>query len=165
MKLHLRPFTENDLEALVNLANNPKIAANLTDQFPYPYTREHGVRFIEMVTQHEPTRIFALEFEGDFCGAVGLHPQTDIMRKNAELGYWVAEPFWGKGIATHAIRRMIDYGFQNFDIVRIFARPYGPNIASQKVLEKAGFKLEARLSKTIYKNEEFLDELIYAIRK
>jgi RimJ/RimL family protein N-acetyltransferase len=81
-----------------------------------------------------------------------------------ELGYWVAEPFWGKGIMTKAVLQMVDYGFKTFDITRIFARPFGTNIASQTVLEKAGFILEARLDKTLYKNGEFLDELIYAVR-
>ena len=87
------------------------------------------------------------------------------MCKNAELGYWLAEPFWGKGIITYAIQEMVEYGFKTFDITRIFAIPFGTNIASQKALEKAGFILEARLNKTIFKNGEYQDELIYAIRK
>ena len=87
------------------------------------------------------------------------------MCKNMELGYFLGEPFWGKGIITEAVKQIVDYGFQHFDITRIYARPYGNNPASQKVLEKAGFTLEARIEKNIYKNGEFLDELIYAIRK
>lgn len=165
MEIGLRNFTNDDLEELVKYANNSKIFANMTNQFPHPYTKEAGINFIQMVTSHSPTRVFAIEADGSFCGAAGVHPQEDIMRKNAELGYWVAEPYWGKGIATIVVLKMVDYGFANFDVNRIFARPYGPNIGSQKVLEKAGFSLEARLKKTIYKNDELLDELIYAIRK
>jgi len=82
-----------------------------------------------------------------------------------ELGYFLGEPFWGNGITTEAVRTIVEYGFKNFDITRIYARPYGNNTASQKVLEKAGFTLEARIEKNIYKNGEFLDELIYAVRK
>ena len=82
-----------------------------------------------------------------------------------ELGYWLAEPFWGQGIITRAIGQMVQYGFENFDITRIFARPFGTNIGSQKALKKAGFLLEARFEKTLFKNGQFLDELVYALRK
>ena len=101
---------------------------------------------------------------GEAVGSIGLHPQSDIMEKNLELGYFLGEPFWGQGISTQAVLQMIPYGFQHFDVVRIFARPFGNNPASQRVLEKAGFQLEARIDKNIYKNGVFLDELIYAVR-
>jgi RimJ/RimL family protein N-acetyltransferase len=118
-----------------------------------------------MASACNPARIFAIVVNGEAAGGIGLHPQPDIYRKNMELGYWLAEPYWGKGIATRAVVQMTAYGFDTFDIERIFARPYGHNTASQKVLEKAGFKLEAKLEKTIIKNGEMLDELIYAVRK
>lgn len=94
-----------------------------------------------------------------------MHPQKDVYRKNAELGYWLAEPYWGKGIITKAIIQMVDYAFKNFDMYRIYARPFGYNIASQKALEKAGFTLEAKLEKAFFKNEQFVDELIYVMRR
>lgn len=165
MHFTLRPFTINDLDSLVKYANNPKIANNLTDKFPYPYTRENGKMFIEFATKNTPTNIFAIDINGEACGGIGIHPQEDVHRKNAELGYWLAEPFWGNGIIPKAIIQIVEYGFMNFDINRIFARPYGTNTASQRVLEKAGFTLEARLEKTLFKNGEFKDELIYAVRK
>jgi len=118
-----------------------------------------------MVSQHHPTQIFAIVIDGEAIGSIGLHPQCDIMEKNIELGYFLGEPFWGKGIITEAVKKMVAYGFQNFDVVRIYARPFGTNVASQKVLEKAGFSLEAKIEGNIYKNNEYLDELIYAIRK
>ena len=161
----LRAWRPNDLENLVKYANNPKIAQNLTDAFPYPYTEEKGIQFIEMAVSHDIQRIFCIDINGEALGAIGIHPQTDIYCKNAELGYWLAETQWGKGLITEAIKQIVDYGFQKFDITRIFARPFGHNIASQKVLEKAGFTLEAKLEKTLYKNGEYLDELIYAVRK
>lgn len=165
MKFKLRPWKKDDLPSLVKHANNFEIARNMMDIFPHPYTKEDGEKFLEMVLKQDPPMILAIEVEGEAVGSIGLHPQKDIMRKNGELGYWLAEPFWGKGIVTKAIKEMVDYGFKNLDIERIFARPFGTNIASQKALEKAGFKLEAHLENTLYKNQEYQDELIYALRK
>jgi ribosomal-protein-alanine N-acetyltransferase len=93
-----------------------------------------------------------------------LHPLEDVFRLNCELGYWIAEPFWGKGIATEAVKQMARYARENFHFKRLFARPYGRNIASQKVLEKAGFTLEAHIEQNIIKNDQLEDELIYALR-
>ena len=165
MHFTLRPFTLNDLDSLVKYANNPNIANNLTDKFPYPYTKENGKMFIEFATKNTPTNIFAIDINGEVSGGIGIHPQEDVHRKNAELGYWLAEPFWGNGIITKAIIQIVEYGFIHFDITRIFARPYGTNVASQRVLEKAGFTFEGRFEKTLFKNGEFKDELIYAVRK
>ncbi len=165
MQFILRPWNNNDLDALVEYGNNFNIAKYMRNMFPHPYTKEAGTRFIEMVSKNEPQKVFAIEIEGKASGGIGVFPQEDIMCKNAELGYWLAEPFWGKGIITKAINQMVEYGFKTFDITRIYAIPFGTNIASQKALEKSGFVLEARFEKTIFKNGEFLDELIYGIRK
>ena len=165
MNFNLRPWTQADLPSLVKYANNLNIAKNLTNQFPHPYLEENGRNFIEMAASHTPTRIFAIEIDGAASGGIGLHPQADIQLKNAELGYWLAEPFWGHGIITQAIGQMVKYGFDNFEIDRIFARPFGTNTGSCRALEKAGFTLEARFEKTLFKNGEYLDELIFAIRR
>lgn len=163
--MKLRPWTFEDTENLAKYANNPNVAKYLTNAFPHPYTIENAHSFIAMVAAQNPTSVFAIEVDDEAVGSIGLHAQSDIMCKNMELGYFLGEPFWGKGIVTAAVQQMVGYGFQHFDITRIYARPYGNNLASQKVLEKAGFKLEARIEKNIYKNGEFLDELIYAVRK
>ena len=165
IEFQLRPWTLGDLDNLVKFANNYKITNNLTDQFPFPYTIENGKSFLEMAMSHEPTRIFAIDIQGIACGAIGIHPQTDIMRNNAELGYWLAEEHWGKGIMTKAILQMCKDGFDIFDIHRIYARPYGTNVGSQKALERAGFSLEAHILKNIIKNGRIEDELIYAVRR
>lgn len=165
MNFTLRPWNMDDLESLVRYANNYEIAKFMTDMFPHPYTSENGKAFITYATGDNPLHIFAIDIEGVASGGIGLHPQSDVLRKNAEMGYWLAQPFWGLGIMPRAIAQMVEYGFRNFDITRIFARPFGTNIASQKTLEKAGFTLEARFEKTIFKNGEFLDELIYAVRR
>lgn len=163
IQFKLRRWTLNDLDNLVIFANNKKIADNLTDAFPHPYKREDGIAYITTFGAESPQRIFAIEVEGIACGSIGLYPQADVHRKNAEMGYWLAEPYWGKGIVTEAVRQTIAYGFQAFDITRIFARPYSTNLASQRVLEKAGMKLEGRFEKALFKNGKFLDELIFSI--
>ena len=165
MNFILRSWNSDDLNSLVKDAKNFNIAKNLTNLFPHPYTIEHGKAFIEKANSTNKHIILAIEINGEAIGGIGLHPQTDIHVKNAELGYWLAEPFWGKGIITSAIIQIVEKGFNELEIERIFARPFGTNMGSQKVLEKAGFKLEARLEKTIFKNGEYLDELIYAFRR
>src|SRR3954471_12741551 len=154
MHFTLRPWTIHDLGSLVKYANNPKIASMLTDKFPYPYTEENGKMFLTLASKNNPVNILAIDINGEACGGIGIHPQEDVQRKNAELGYWLAEPFWGNGIISRAIPQMVEYGFRHFDITRIYARPYGINLASQRVLEKAGFILEGRFEKTLYKNGE-----------
>lgn len=165
MEFTLRPWTIADLDNLVKYGNNKDIAKNMTDKFPHPYTAEKGKLFIEYATQLPIPNILAIDVRGETVGSIGIHPQTDIHCKNAELGYWLGEPFWGKGIITKAIPQMVDYGFNHWDINRIFARPFGTNIASQRVLEKCGFTLEARFMNTYFKNGEYVDELVYAIRR
>ena len=165
MNFTLRPWTIKDLSSLVKYANNREIAKNMTDKFPHPYTEENGRVFIDFATKDFPVHIFAIDVNGEATGGIGIHPQTDILHKNAEIGYWLAEPFWGKGIITKAIPHILDFAFKTYDVTRVYARPFGSNLASQRVLEKAGFTLEAQIEGNIYKNGAFQDELIYAIRK
>lgn len=166
MDYKLRKFEETDVESLVRHANNYKIARFLTDGFPYPYTDEHAKAFIANANDEKsPNLIFAIEVNGEAAGAVGVHPQSDIHRKNAEMGYWLAEPYWGHGIVTRVVKEVVQIAFEKFNINRVFARPFSSNPASQRVLEKAGFRLEGRFEKTLIKNGEYLDELIYAVRK
>jgi ribosomal-protein-alanine N-acetyltransferase len=165
MDFTLRAFTANDIHSLAKYANNINVSRYLMDGFPHPYTVGHAIKFIEMASGMKPVSIFTIDVNGEASGGIGIHPQNDIMKKNAELGYWLAEPYWGNGIMSRAIMLMVDFGFKTFDITRIYARPFSNNPASQHILEKCGFKLEARIEKNIFKNGEFLDELIYAIRK
>ncbi|KAF5059517.1 Acetyltransferase (GNAT) domain protein [anaerobic digester metagenome] len=161
----LRKWQLTDLESLMKHADNRKIADRLTDQFPHPYTRESGEGFLKMAMAKDPPSVFAIDVDGEAVGCIGIFPQEDIHRLNAEMGYWLSEAFWGRGIMTAAIRRMVDYGFKTFDITRIYARPFGTNLASQRVLEKAGFIPEVRFEKVLIKNGELQDEIVYAIRK
>jgi RimJ/RimL family protein N-acetyltransferase len=161
----IRPWTDSDLHSLVKYANNFKVAKNLTDGFPHPYTEEHGIKFIKFAQQNEPPHLFAIDVNGEAVGGIGVLPQNDVHRLNAELGYWLAEPFWGQGIITRAVSEILKFAFENYDIDRVFARPFSTNIASQKVLQKNNFILEARFKDVLIKNGEIIDELIFAVRR
>ena len=162
MDIKLRKWKETDLDSLVKYANNHNVAKWLTNGFPHPYTIEDGKSYLSMIANDNPTKVFAIDVNGEAVGSIGIFPQTDIHEKCAEMGYWLAEEYWGQGIMTKTIQEIVSYGFQTFDIVRIFARPFSTNLKSQRVLEKAGFTLEAKLKKALFKNGEYMDELIYA---
>lgn len=161
----LRPFHPDDLAALVKHANDPTVAAHLTDSFPHPYSEAFGREFIAQAQQSPPLRR-CITIDDECVGAIGLHPKTDLWRRNMELGYWLAEEHRGKGIMTEAIRQLVQLGFAEFpEITRIYAIPFGSNVASQKALEKAGFVLEAKLFGMLVKNGQEEDEWIYAVRR
>ena len=161
MDIKLKKWSEADLDSLVKYANNWNVAKWLTNGFPHPYTQEDGKAYLSMIANDNPTKVFAIEVNEEAVGSIGIFPQSDLHEKSAEMGYWLAEEFWGQGIMPKAIQEIVEYGFRTFDIVRIFARPFSTNLKSQRVLEKVGFKLEARLEKALFKNGEFMDELIY----
>lgn len=156
----LRSWTMEDLNSLVLHANNPKIAENLRDVFPNPYTMENARFFIENVASDKLNLILAIEVDNMAIGAIGIHPQADVYRKNAELGYWIGESYWGRGIMTDAVTAIVDYTFQHFDIHRIYAGVFEYNKASMRILEKCGFELEAILRKVIVKNNKIFDEYL-----
>jgi len=159
----LRSWQASDLEDLCCRANDDRIARYLTDAFPHPYTTLDGLHFLTMAMS-SPERFRAIVTDAGVVGAIGLHPQSDIFSFNAELGYWLSPEFHGRGIMTQAVAEMVVHGFVVLPVKRIFARPFSNNPASVRVLEKAGFVLEARLQGTILKRGELLDELIYGIR-
>lgn len=161
----LRPFRHEDAASLALHANNPNIAANLNDGFPQPYTMDDARDFILRMKQDYPAKVLAIEVNGEACGAIGVFPQQNVQRLNAELGYWLSEDHWGKGITSAAVKMILKYAFAHFDIIRIYARPFPFNIPSQKVLEKAGLKLEARIKNGLVKHNTVYDELIYSILK
>jgi [ribosomal protein S5]-alanine N-acetyltransferase len=165
MNVELSLWTMDDLPQLVRLANNSRISDWMTDAFPHPYDEEAGKKFITFAGSQEPKRIFKIMVDGQTAGSIGIHPQQDISRRNAELGYWIAEPFWGKGVATQAVKLVIPVGFSLPGITRLYARPFSHNPASQRVLEKNGFTLEATIKNGFFKNGSYCDELIYGLRK
>ena len=165
MKIILRAWKMDDLSSLQKYANNLNIAKYMTDQFPHPYTREAGRTFIEFANKENHSRMWAIEYKGEAIGGIGLHTTRDVLRKNAEIGYWIGEDFWGQGLMSEAIGETIKWGFNHLDVNRIYARVFGNNMRSAALLEKCGFQKEVHVKDGIIKNNEFLDELLFAIRK
>lgn len=161
----LRKWQEEDAESLCKHANNENIAKNLRDGFPHPYTLEDAKSWIKMVMENEKDLIYAIEVEGEAAGGIGLHGGKDVYRFNAEIGYWLSEKHWGKGILSEAVGLLVKEGFENYDWIRIYAGVFGNNPASMRVLEKNGFKEEAVFRKSVKKRGVFLDEHIWAISK
>jgi RimJ/RimL family protein N-acetyltransferase len=158
----LRPWRRGDEPALVKHADNPKIWHNLRDRFPHPYTCSAAVEWIRAVeAQGEPTLHFAIVLDREAIGSVGLERFADVERRVAEIGYWLSETHWGKGIATEAVIAASAYAFATLDIDRLQAGVFEWNPASCRVLEKAGYRLEARLRKSVFKNDRTIDRLLY----
>jgi len=160
--LRIRPWRRDDLDALLRYANNPKIASNLRDQFPHPYTRRDGLDYLNYVRAMEIPTSFAIEFGGETIGGIGFRQGSDIARQSAEMGYWLGEPFWGRGITTRAVTASSDWAFAGYGIVRIFAMVFAHNVASMRVLEKSGFQKEGILRKSAVKHGAVLDQVLYA---
>jgi RimJ/RimL family protein N-acetyltransferase len=159
--LKLRPFEKTDSAVLADLCNNRKIWNNLRDYIPSPYTEEDARAFIFQCRQESPQYTFVIEYRGKFVGSIGLVRQADVYKMNAEIGYWLGEPYWKQGIATRAVRLMTDYGFTRLELVRIFAGVFAFNRGSQRVLEKAGYALECIVENAIVKNGMLCDEYRY----
>jgi len=163
MKIRIEPLHVDDAGVMSEYANNRNIWERVTDGFPYPYFKEHAIEFIEKSITDNPRKKFKITVDGEFAGVISISPREGIYLKNAEVGYWVAEPFWGKGIATKATKLIIDYTFEIFsEIERIYALVYQNNIGSMKVLLKNGLKQEAKLEKAAFKAGQFVD--IYYFR-
>ncbi len=158
----LRPWLTEDAESIVRHANNQKIARNLRDGFPHPYTLSDAVSWIEMIQNNNKDVVYAIDVRGEACGGIGLHAQQDVYRFNAEIGFWLSEIHWNNGIVTEAVGLLVDYGFANYQWVRIFAGVFSSNLASMRVFEKNGFTQEAIHSKALKKEGIFLDEYIFS---
>jgi len=161
----LRPLDDDDKEQLALLANNKKVWDNLRDLMPYPYTIDNAIFFISLAKQEDPLLTFAIEFDGQLAGIIGLFPQQDVYKKTAEIGYWIGEPFWNKGIATKAVKLMTDYAFDQLGFIRIHTGVFEYNLASMKVLEKCGYKKDGVFEKAIIKNDQVWDEHRFSIVK
>lgn len=162
----LREWKERDAEMLASIANNRKIANNLRDGFPYPYSIEDAKQYISSVRLEDAdSKQIVIEIDGRVAGSMGAFFKENIHRKNAEIGYFLAEEYWGRGIMPKAVRCMTQYLFENYNINRVYAQPFSRNTASRRVLEKAGFRCEAILKNNIIKNSVVQDSCIYAVLK
>ena len=158
----VRSWRMGDAEALARHGNNHKIWMNLRDAFPHPYTIHDAREFIKSLRHRTPETTFAISVNGEAAGSVGFVLRHDVERVSAEIGYWLAEPFWGRGIATEALVAMTDYAIATHALTRVYALPFAWNAASCRVLEKAGYVLEARLRRSAIKNGVITDQLQYA---
>lgn len=159
----VRRYRLDDAASLAKHGNNRRIWENLRDRFPHPFTEAHGVEYIARVLRDPDATSFAIDVEGQAVGGISLHIGTDIERVGAEMGYWLSEEFWGRGIATAAITLVTEYAFANRGLVRVFAVPFTTNIGSIRALEKAGFQREAIMRRSAIKDGTVRDQFLYAI--
>ncbi len=164
MTVELRRWRMQDAQALASVANNRNIWNQVRDFFPSPYTVSDAMQWISMIEKENPALNFAILCNEEVCGGIGCVLKQDIYRKNIEIGYYIGEPYWGKGVATEACRLICKYIEEKMDIVRIEASTFHHNKASMRVLQKNGFYLEAIRQKAIIKNNVLLDEYLWVKR-
>jgi [ribosomal protein S5]-alanine N-acetyltransferase len=158
----LRELLTDDVPHLASLANNSKVGINLRNTFPHPYTCDDAAHFIKLVRQGTIETVMAIQYLGEYAGNIGITRGTDVYFRSAEIGYFIGEPFWNKGITTRAVNLMTQWVFESTNIVRLYAGVFDYNHASQRVLEKCGYKKEAVFEKAVFKNGKFYHEIRYA---
>lgn len=159
----IRDYREGDEPSLVEHANNYKIWRNLRDRFPHPYTMRDAVEWVRLANAAEPVTHFAIDVGGAAVGGIGLILEEDVYRLSAEIGYWLGESYWGRGIVSEAVRALTRYAFDTFQLNRIYAEVFAWNPGSMRVLEKAGYEFEGRLRHGIFKDGQVTDAMMYAI--
>ena len=167
MKCRIRKWKLSDAKDLAAALSNKKVQDNLRDGLPYPYTEQDGKEFISAMLSADENETFAFAITVDdmVIGSIGIFRQGNIHRQTAELGYYIAEEYWGKGIMAEAVKQICEYVFGNSDIIRIYAEPFAYNIASCRVLEKAGFQYEGTLRSNAVKNSKVIDMKMYSLLK
>ena len=158
----VRSFRERDAASIALHANNRKVWLNLRDTFPHPYSIEDAWAFIAFALTQKPETDFAIAVEERAVGAIGFKLLPDVERVSAEIGYWLGEPFWGKGIVTEALTAMTRYAVETYGLSRVFAVPFEWNAPSMRVLEKAGYAFEGRMRRSAVKDGKIVDQLLYA---
>jgi ribosomal-protein-alanine N-acetyltransferase len=157
----IRSWRSSDLEPLVTHANNRDIWLNLRDRFPHPYTARDGHTFLKHMRDQRPETAFAIAVNGEAAGSIAFQLGGDVERVSAEIGYWLGQPFWGRGIATEALVALTEYAIATHGLTRVFAVPFASNTRSCRVLEKAGYVLEGRLRRSAIKDGVITDQLQY----
>ena len=165
MNLCIRKWKIDDKSELAKILNNPKVLNNLRDGLPYPYTEHDAEDFIRAMlsADEDSTFAFAITLDDKAIGSIGVFRQDNIHCRTAEMGYYIGEPYWGNGYMTNAVKQVCKYVFENTDIIRIFAEPFANNIASCRVLEKAGFQYEGTLKSNAVKCGNIEDMKMYAL--
>lgn len=158
----LRPWRSDDKDSLIRCANNWEVARQLRDRFPHPYTEEDADEWLALVCDEDPVTNLAIVVDGHAVGGIGIELQSDVYRRSAEIGYWLAEAHWGRGIMSEAVPAVTRYALDQFDLCRLFAGVFESNPASARILEKAGYTLEGRMRRSVVKDGRMLDQLLYA---
>ena len=160
----IRPWRPEDAPALAEALNNRKVLANLRDGLPFPYTERDALGYISAMLAAEPGEVFAFAIDcgGRAAGSISVTRCGNIHRRTAEIGYYLGEAYWGRGLATRAVSEACEYVFSNSDILRIFAEPFERNTASRRVLEKSSFTLEGILRANAIKDGQVLNMCMYS---
>ena len=158
----VRSWRATDVDSLARHADNRKIWINLRDAFPHPYTKRDAREFIRATRRRSPETFFAIAVGEEAVGGIGFVLHPDVERVSAEIGYWLAEPFWGRGIVTDALVAVTAHAIDTYHLTRLYAVPFAWNSPSCRVLEKAGYVLEARLRNSAIKDGQLTDQLQYA---
>lgn len=159
--MEFREYNLEYAESFALIRNNPKVLDNGYDKTPNPFTKKDAVDFINLQLGKNPPQRFLIFYDNALAGEIGITIQDDVHRLCAEIGYFIAEPFWGKGLATQAIKEMTAYTFSNFEVIRIIAGVFDFNKASMKALEKNGYYLESIRKKSVIKNGQIIDDYIW----
>lgn len=160
--IRLRELVESDIDSIATYANNFNVSRYMASRMPHPYTSEDAKWWVRTGSKEQGLN-FAIDFESTCIGVIGVRFGENEYQYSAEIGYWIAEEYWGKGIGTEAVSKMTNYVFSESKIVRLSAPVRSPNKASMRVLEKSKYILESVQKETVYKNNEFMDEHIYVI--
>ncbi|MGE4485118.1 MAG: GNAT family N-acetyltransferase [Oscillospiraceae bacterium] len=165
MNFILRKWRAEDSADVAHFANNEKIACNLRNVFPYPYTMQDAKNYVEGCASNSEAEQLcrAVTVDGKAVGSIGIFLGSDVYSRSAELGYWLAEEYWNRGIMSAAVKQICEEAFERFDIVRIFAEPFAHNLGSRKVLENGGFALEGIMKNGVFKNGTVFDYCMYAL--
>lgn len=170
LKLHflngdyvIRDFELSDTDSLAKYANNYEIFRWVMDNFPFPYSKQNAEEWIAFSKNARDGFNYAIANKSELIGGIGVKFKEDVYRYSWELGYWLGEPFWGNGIMTAAVKVFSSYLFNNYNIRSLIANVYEGNLASMKVLKKAGFKLDGVIRKAVFKEKLFLDLYVYSI--
>lgn len=158
----IRSWQAGDAPSLARHADNRKIWLQVRDRFPHPYTLEAAEAWVKLAPAADPETQFAIEVNGEAAGGIGVFLQQDVERYSAEIGYWLGEAHWNRGITTAAVRRFTEYAFDRFGLCRLYANVFETNPGSCRVLERAGYQLEGRLRQSAVKDGQVLDGLLYA---
>ena len=159
----LRSWRPTDLDSLVHHANNRNVWITLRDRFPHPYTVEAGKAWLSFSAAEDPPTSLTIDVEGTAVGGIGVVLGLDVHSHSGEIGYWLGEAYWGRGIASAAVQGFVPWAAQTFGLTRFFAEVFETNASSMRVLEKSGFVREGLLRHQVRKDGRYLDQAVYGL--